>query len=365
VRRSTGCGEAGCLLCQYNPSRLCKRNLKNKYLIDDHLRAKCGAPLRVELVDETGVCVTDGLPDGMQLEVHVLNGEKYKEICPDNTLLSHTQLHSCIISHHTKALLKRDGGSDDQLRCFLGLERGQGPLSELQVTTSSEALLSGKAPTFRLLVWAVDSAGEPVPNVTYVVSENFVVATKRVKHAIKSDIPSVADSVSKLVHIGKATVDKLVDLRSAAREEGFEINLPDELNRIDKVGHFQQLMEQCEMNSDLKNKIRHLLKLSPEKWEEVSQHALAAVVPDFRNRVWWCPNLRTGLLFACKNGSVAMEHPVALVKMGATSGDDDQVMPIHQLDPVMFRSIPTLKQQAVQSWYAASHPGWAIYWKVR
>eukprot|EP00955_Chlamydomonas_euryale_P063484 358684-Chlamydomonas_euryale.AAC.4 len=40
-------------------------------------------------------------------------------------------------------------------------------------------------------------------------------------------------------------------------------------------------------------------------------------------------------------------------------------MPIHQLDPVMFRSIPTLKQQAVQSWYAASHPGWAIYWKPR
>jgi len=48
-------------------------------------------------------------------------------------------------------------------------------LSELQVTTSSEALLSGKAPTFRLLIWAVDKHGEPVHNVTYVVSENFVV----------------------------------------------------------------------------------------------------------------------------------------------------------------------------------------------
>lgn len=32
----------------------------------------------------------------------------------------------------------------------------------------------------------------------------------------------------------QATVDKLLDLRSAAREEGFEISLPDELNRIDK-----------------------------------------------------------------------------------------------------------------------------------
>lgn len=56
--------------------------------------------------------------------------------------------------------------------------------------------------------------------------------------------------------------------------------------------------------------VRHLLKLSPEKWEEVSQHALAAVVPDFRNRVWWCPMVRSGLLYACKNGAVAMEHPI-------------------------------------------------------
>ncbi len=70
--RSTGCGENGCTLCQYNPSRLCKRNLKNKYLIDDHLRAKCGAPLRVELVDESGACESEGLPQGTQLEVSTL-----------------------------------------------------------------------------------------------------------------------------------------------------------------------------------------------------------------------------------------------------------------------------------------------------
>lgn len=69
ARRSTGCGEQGCLLCQCNPSRLCKRNLRNKYLIDDKLLAKCNAPLRVELVDQTGACVLEGLPDGQQLEV--------------------------------------------------------------------------------------------------------------------------------------------------------------------------------------------------------------------------------------------------------------------------------------------------------
>ena len=55
------------------------------------------------------------------------------------------------------------------------------------MTTSSEALLAGKAPTFRLLVWAVDALGEVVPNVTYVVSENFVVSS-----VLKGSIPGEA-----------------------------------------------------------------------------------------------------------------------------------------------------------------------------
>jgi len=46
-----------------------------------------------------------------------------------------------------------------------------------------------------------------------------------VKHAIKSDIPSITDSVSKLVHIGKATVEKLNNLRQAAMDEGFMIQV--------------------------------------------------------------------------------------------------------------------------------------------
>lgn len=41
--------------------------------------------------------------------------------------------------------------------------------------------------------------------------------------------------MSKLVHIGKATVDKLQDLRGAAQDEGFEMVIPDHLNRVEKV----------------------------------------------------------------------------------------------------------------------------------
>ncbi|WIA18162.1 hypothetical protein OEZ85_009637 [Tetradesmus obliquus] len=362
---SSGCGDNGCSLCQYNPSRICKRNLKQKYLIDDHLRAKCGAGLRVEVVDENGQCVSEPVPD-MELEVHMLNGEKYKEVCPDNTLLNNAQLRGCIIQpNHKKPLLKRESamGVAEDTRIFLTVEHGQAPLSDLQCTTSSEALLCGKAPTFRLLVWAIDRAsGTPVPNVTYVVSESFVVATKRVKHAIKSDIPSIGDHISKLVHIGKATVDKLQDIRQAAVEENLDLELPEELNRVDKVGQFRQLVEMTEKSSDLKHKLRHLLKLSPEKWEEVSQHALSAVVPDFRPRVWWYPGINGALLFACKNGAVLPEHPVAYVTKDGGSGVEG-VTPIQQVDAFLFNLLPKLKQQAMQDWFAPGHTGWAVYWR--
>ncbi|GIL85694.1 hypothetical protein Vretimale_13197 [Volvox reticuliferus] len=358
--QSTGCGDQSCGLCQSNPSRLCTRNVKPKYLIDDHLRAKCGAQLRVELVDDTGACHTEGLPAGVRLELQVLNGERYKELCPDNTLLSVSNLQSCIISNHTRALLRREGMADTDLQVFLPLERGSATLSDLTLTTSSEALLSGKAPTFRLLVWAVQANGESVPYVTYVVSESFVVATKRVKHAIKSDIPSVMDSVSKLVHIGKATVDKLTDLRTAFQEEGFDFKLPDELVKVEKVGQFKKLIDMSESNNDLRNRLRHVLKLSPEKWEEVCQHATSAVIPDFRNRVWWCPPLRLGLLYACKNGAVLMENPTGIIRLGATQDAPSQIFQLNQLSHSDLQGLPRLKANAIQNWYMTNHPNWAI-----
>jgi hypothetical protein len=44
-------------------------------------------------------------------KIHVLNGEKYREVCPDNTLLDTSQLRSCILlPQQKKPLLKREGG---------------------------------------------------------------------------------------------------------------------------------------------------------------------------------------------------------------------------------------------------------------
>jgi hypothetical protein len=56
------------------------------------------------------------------------------------------------------------------------LQRGKANLTELQVTCSSEALLSGKAPGFLLLIFAVDPRGLDMPGIQFVVSEKFVVS---------------------------------------------------------------------------------------------------------------------------------------------------------------------------------------------
>ncbi len=75
-------------------------------------------------------------------------------------------------------------------------------------------------------------------------------------------------------------------LRRAAQQLMMLSSVPDAVPFLPmpplQVGDMQKLVELTEVNSDLKNKLRHLLKLSPEKWDEVTQHAMAAVVPDFR-----------------------------------------------------------------------------------
>lgn len=62
--------------------------------------------------------------------------------------------------------------------------------------------------------------------------------------------------------------------------------------------------------SDIKSKLRYLLKFSPEKWDEVIAHAQSAVAPDFNHRTWSCTRMGVRLVFACKNGAVQLEAPV-------------------------------------------------------
>ena len=70
--RSLGCLDPQCVLCEHNPHRRCNVNFAPKYLVNDILKAKCEAPIRVEIIDRaTGVPLGEDIPD-VQLEVSII-----------------------------------------------------------------------------------------------------------------------------------------------------------------------------------------------------------------------------------------------------------------------------------------------------
>ena len=50
--RHLGCNDTTCALCAQNPQRRCQGNFASKYLAGDVLKAKCGASIRVEIIDD-------------------------------------------------------------------------------------------------------------------------------------------------------------------------------------------------------------------------------------------------------------------------------------------------------------------------
>jgi hypothetical protein len=77
---------------------------------------------------------------------------------------------------------------------------------------SGESLLDGKQPQIVLAVRAVTMAGVPLSNVQPAVSSAFCVATRRVKGAMKVDIPSMDQEVSFRGPIFVLTGPEMVDL---------------------------------------------------------------------------------------------------------------------------------------------------------
>lgn len=63
--------DSQCVLCEHNPNRRCSVNFAPKYLVNDILKAKCDAPIRIEVIDRaTGVPLGEDIPD-VHLEVRV------------------------------------------------------------------------------------------------------------------------------------------------------------------------------------------------------------------------------------------------------------------------------------------------------
>ena len=65
-----------CELCRQTPHRRCTSTFANKYLSGDQLKAKCGARIRVEVIDRrTGEPIPSHVLRDLQVEVGRLEQE--------------------------------------------------------------------------------------------------------------------------------------------------------------------------------------------------------------------------------------------------------------------------------------------------
>ena len=100
-------------------------------------------------------------------------------------------------------LVQGKGGGGGGGVCLTLGPGARSALADVSVTGSSESLLSGQKPPFRLLARALDArTGAAVAGVAFAVSDPFVAATPRVRTAVKAEIPHVDDHVSKLNAVG-------------------------------------------------------------------------------------------------------------------------------------------------------------------
>lgn len=364
---SLGCLDPQCVLCEHNPHRRCNVNFAPKYLVNDVLKAKCEAPIRVEIIDRaTGVPLGEDIPD-VHLEMCILDGNAYDAKCLEAGTEREEDLDGCSLllnNKQTNPLLVPGGAAshNTQSKVVVSLQRGMAALPDLHVSDSSEAMLSGRKPPFRLLVRAAHRDGRKV-NIRHAVSEGFVVATRRTRTAGKVEIPNVDDHVSKLEHMGKETVKKLQDIKGAAIQAGVDINIPE--NCINKVGEFRKLSLMAEADGHLRQKLQQVLKLSKEKWDDARDHAMRAVVADNRMRIWYADkaNMEVGLLFTCRLGNVDLDRPVGLLQKKSQEGTQTtmEATLMAQQTPAQREQVRQLQPQAVASWWQPGHPGWAIY----
>ncbi|BDA44884.1 probable calmodulin-binding protein 60 B at N-terminal half [Coccomyxa sp. Obi] len=363
---SLGCLDPQCVLCEHNPHRRCNVNFAPKYLVNDVLKAKCDAPIRVEIIDrQTGVPLGEDIAD-VHLEMAILDGNAYDAKCLEAGQERDEDLEACCLHTNNKqqALLVPSGAAAHNAtgKVIVQLTRGMAQLPDLHVSDSSEAMLSGRKPPFRLLVRAVASDGRKV-NIRHAVSEGYVVATRRTRTAGKVEIPNVDDHVSKLEHMGKETVKKLQDIRVSAIQSGIDITVPD--NRIDKVGEFRKLALLAESDGHLRQKLQQVLKLSKEKWDDARDHAMRAVVADNRMRIWYADkaSMELGLLFTCRLGNVDLDRPVGLLQKKSQDGLQTtmEATLMAQQTPAQREQVRQLQPGAVASWWQPGHPGWAIY----
>ncbi|GAB4816111.1 hypothetical protein N2152v2_003157 [Parachlorella kessleri] len=329
----------------------------------DVVEAKCGAQIYVVLVDAaTGQLVQQGLEDAF-LQIGLIDGRKFeaegaREEAIEDCLLLLNKQGQPLLAHG------RSGTYTDDKRIVIPMIHGQAILPDLKITDSSEALLTGRAPPFRLVVRGVRRTGEAIPGMVPALSEPFVVATARVKGAAKLEIPHLEDHVSKIECVGVQTQKKLEDIRAAAAAANVpDLHLP--VNSVTKVGQFRELVEMAERSKPLRETLKQVLRLT-KGWDVARDHVRRAVDTDVQLRSY-SPDGRAdvGLVFKCGAFNVIdINHPIGLLRRKQNPQQPNQELVDIVWLPRDVASCPDavrkLLPQASTAWWNEGHPGWAF-----
>lgn len=356
--KNIGCANSECLLCINNQNRRCPdgSNFNLKYIKNDLLRARCDASVRLELVDKFTGKVMDA---DLNLVATVLDAGDYAKRLdngadPDVAVLQTTHVYT---NGKGEALLLATGMPyDDRKSVVIPMQHGLAVLPDLRVSDSSEAL-RGRGASFRLLV-QVQEGG---PRVKYALSESFQVLSNRSKPNCKPAIPHVEDPVKNLEAIGDATVPKLERLKEAAREINIDLTAVP-IDTITKVGEFRELVRLAATDRNLQDKLRKVLSLTKDQWKVAYEHAMKAVEPDHRLRIWYPASDRTdtGLVFECLQGNVLLDRPVGLklpegLRLEAHLASDPQER--QRVRQQMQEWLPLARK----AWFTVGHGNWATY----
>ncbi|KAL6771657.1 CHYB1B [Auxenochlorella protothecoides x Auxenochlorella symbiontica] len=362
--QNLGCSNLNCPLCKTCQRRRCEQNFASKYLAPcDVLEAKCGAQIYVVVVDAmTGQLVHPDIDDP-HLQICIVDGRRFEQEGEREEALESCML---LVNKQGQPLLShgRSGTFTDEKRIMVPLILGQAMLPDLKVTDSSEALLLGRAPPFRLLVRLADRLGHPCPGVKHALSEPFVVATARVKGAAKADIPHVDDHVSKIECVGVQTQRKLEDIAAAGAAAGVaDLRVP--VNCVTRVGQFRELVELAEGNKPLRETLKQVLRLT-KGWDVARDHVRRCVDTDERLRVFH-PDGRTdvGLAFRCAAHNVVdLNRPLGLLRRRQNPAQPNQEMVdviwLPQDAAAFPEAVRRLLPQAFSAWWREGHPGWAL-----
>ncbi|CAD7701631.1 unnamed protein product [Ostreobium quekettii] len=365
---ATACAEEKCNLCENNPKRRCGNQcFKKKYFMQEIIVARCGAPMRVRLVDmqtnETARLDT-------KVEACILNGPDFAQFftngipnCADENLEACQEKWA---GDQGPALLQSAYAANNAKSGLVEfrLKGGEAELPKLKVMHSSEALLGGRRTPFRLLV-GVTGTGPLEPSlVTPAITDDFVVATQRSKLAQKKEVPLKHDQVSTLEQMGGQRVETLSRLGDVLMKQLSLSKLPRGWpKQVDTVDDFLKLAHAVKLDSRLRKKVTSMLRMSDNQWNEACDHAMTAVPSDSRLRVWWYRNggelgPMVGLLYSCTLGEVDLTKPQGLVEVVEHTYNSISY-------DTAFREeqerMDELHKQAKECWSRPRHPGWGIY----